>query len=470
MAAPTLVLDPTGLNINLNAQGSATGIYLKEAYWGDAEIQATVDSGAYRLEDIDGLWAAGAVTRQVVLTVRIVGSSKDNLNLTISNLNFAFAKASRFAPLDMVFTPGGSTKTSTFKVLGGSVAAPTYGMTEDLLNKELETTITVNCLPPIYGVKQTFGSSGSPLFAAAAGPGAFTVTIPAGSEGDLLADVTIIFQLTVDTAGAVTLGCISGNTAWTVTQDITSWSNGSGGGTRGAQANAKYKGAAAPGYIALAQAVIEEAYKNTFTTTDFPVGTPIRCIMLADDFQVLAAQRGLYQIRLAVAAGGVTTYGDWVSVPAAAGNGTTTHFLQALDMGVFTFPPGPAGSVAFSGNTTVSIQVQDGNLHANALTCAFDSMIFLPDSSSLIAEWPVVAGQPAANTPIRVESDMLFNNADGAPQNQILSGAHIRSRGTTRYAIWASDNALANSAGDATYSLVKAWAEVIPRYINLAPV
>ena len=470
MAAPTLVLDPTGLNINLNAQGSATGVYLKTADWGDAAIQATVNSGAYRLEDLDGLWAAAAVTRQVVLTVNIVGSSKDNLNLTISNLNFAFAKASRYQPLDMVFTPGGSTKTSTFKVLGGSVDTATYGTTEDLLNKELETTVTVMCLPPIYGAKQTMGSTGSPLFAAAAGPGAFTVTVAGGSEGDLLADVTIIFQLTVDTAGAVTVGCLSGNTAWTVTQDITSWANGSGGGTRAAQANAKYKGAAAPGYIALAASTIEEAYKNTFTTTDFPVGVPIRCLMLADDFQVLAARRGLYQMRLAVAAGGVTTYGDWVSVPASAGNGTTTHFLQGLDMGVFTFPPGPAGSVAFSGNTTVSIQVQDNNLHANALTCAFDSIIFLPDTSSLIAEWPVVAGQPAANTPIRLESDLLFQNADGAPQTVLLSGAHIRSRGTTRYAIWASDQTLANNIGDATYSLVKAWAEVIPRYINLAPV
>jgi hypothetical protein len=97
-------------------------------------------------------------------------------------------------------------------------------------------------------------------------------------------------------------------------------------------------------------------------------------------------------------------------------------------------------------------------------------MIFLPDASSLIAEWPVVASQPAANTPIRVESDMLYQNADGAPQTVLLSGAHIRSRGTTRYAIWASDQAMANTTGDVTYSLVKAWAEVVPRYVNIAPV
>ena len=474
MAAPSLVLDPTGLNINLNAQGSTTGIFLQEANaiattgvdWGGQAVQDFINTGAFRIEDVDGVFAANRVTRTIVLPIRVIGSSKDNLDTTLSNLNFALAKASRFSTLDLVVTPGGSAKTTTYKIIGGDTLGY-YTQTEDLLNRWIGQ-LTLFALPVGYGAKQTYGSSGAPLFAAAAGPGAFTVTIPAGSEGDLLADVTIIFQLTVDTVGALTVGCISGNSSWTVTSDITSWSNGSGGGTRAAQSNAKYKGGAAPGYIVAAQGVVEEAYKKTFTTSDFPVGTPIRCLMLADDFQVLAARRGLYQMRLAVAAGGVTSYGDWVSVPAAAGNGTTTHFLQALDMGAFLFPPGPTGSVAFSGNTTVSIQVQDANNVGNKLTCAFDSMIFLPDASSLIAEWPVT--QPAANTPIRIESDLLFGNSDGSPQTMLVSGAHVRSRGTTQYAIWASDQTLANTSGDVTYSLVKVWAEVVPRYIGLAPV
>jgi hypothetical protein len=471
--APTVVLDPSGLNINLNAQGSSTGIFFQEANdvanvadWGGQAVQDFINTGAFRIEDVDGVLAANRVVRTIILPIRVIGSSKDNLNTTLSNLNFALAKASRFQPLDLVVTPGGSTKTTTYKVIGGDTLAY-YTQTEDLANRWIGQ-LTLVALPIGYGAKQTYGTSGSPLFAAAAGPGSFTVTIPAGSEGDLLADVTVIFQLTADTVGAVTVGCISGNSSWTVTSDITSWSAGSGGGTRAAQSNAKYKGGAAPGYITAVQGATEEAYTKTFTTSDFPTGTPIRCILLADDFQVLAARRGFYQIRLAVAAGGVTSYGDWVSVPAAAGNGTTTHFLQALDMGAFLFPPGPSGSVAFSGSTTVSIQVQDANLHANALTCAFDSMIFLPDASSLIAEWPV--SQPAANTPIRIESDLLFNNADGAPQTVLMSGAHVRSRGTTRYSIWASSQALANTSGDVSYSLVKAWVEVVPRYVGLAPV
>jgi len=474
VAAPSIVLDPTGLNIQLNNQGSATGLFTQEANqqvqgvdWGGQAIQDIINTGAYRIEDIDGVLAATRAVRTILLPVRMLGSSKDNLDTTISNLNYAFAKASRFQPLDLVVTPGGSTKTTTFKVIGGDTFHY-YSQMEDNLNRVRDAQVQIFCLPFGYGAKQTYGSSGAPLFAAAAGPGAFTVTIPAGSEGDVLADVTVIFQLTADTAGAVTVGCIAGNSSWTVTSDITSWSAGSGAGTRAAQSNAKYKGGAAPGYIAAAQGTVEEAYKKTFTTADFPTGVPIRCLLLADDFQVLAARRGLYQMRLAVAAGGVTSYGDWVSVPAAAGNGTTTHFLQVMDMGAFLFPPGPSGSVAFSGSTTVSIQVQDANVHANALTCAFDSMIFLPDASSLIAEWPIT--QPAANTPIRIESDLLFNNADGAPQTVLVSGAHIRSRGTTQYAIWASDQTLANTSGDVTYSLVKAWAEVVPRYIGLAPV
>ena len=473
MAASAVVLDPTGLNINLNAQGSSSGIFLQEANavataldWGGQAVQDFINTGAFRIEDVDGVLAANRVTRTIILPIRVIGSSKDNLNTQLSNLNFALAKASRFQTLDLTVTPSGSTKVTTFKVIGGDTLGY-YTQVEETQNRWIGQ-LTLQALPIAYGAKQTYGSSGSPLFAAAAGPGSFTVTIPAGSEGDLLADVTIIFQLTVDTVGAVTVGALSGNSSWTVTSDITGWSNGSGGGTRAAQANAKYKGGAAPGYIVAAQATIEEAYKQTFTTSDFPTGTPIRCLLIADDFQVVAARRGLYQIRLAVAAGGVTSYGDWVSVPASAGNGTTTHFSQCLDMGAFLFPPGPSGSVAFSGNTTVSIQVQDANTSGNKLTCAFDSMIFLPDASSIIGEWPTT--QPAANTPIRIESDLMFNNADGAPQSVLMSGAHVRSRGTTRYSIWASDTALANTTGDVTYSTVKAWAEYTPRYVALAPV
>jgi hypothetical protein len=280
-----------------------------------------------------------------------------------------------------------------------------------------------------------------------------------------LADVTIIFQNTVDALGAVSVGVISGNTGWLVGSDVTGWSNGSGGGTRATQSVAKYKGAAAPSYDANAAGVVEEAYKQTFSTTDFPVNTPIRILMNADDLTVVQANRGMNQMRLAVTAGGITQYGDWVSVPPNAGNGTTTHFLQGLDMGTFLFPPGPSGSVAFSATTTISIQVQTGN--TSALTVALDELIFLPDSTSLLAEWPL--SQPAANTPIRIESDLLFNNADGAPQTVLASGSHIRFRGTSRVGIWTSILPLANTSSDVSYSLVKAWAEYVPRYLHLAP-
>jgi hypothetical protein len=477
--APTLVLDPTGLNINLNAQGSSTGIFLQGESpnnpvvstgvdWGNQAIQDVFNTGQYRLEDVDALLAANQVVRIVVCPIRVVGSSADNLNTTLSNLNFALAKASRFQTLDLTFTPAGSTKVTTLKVIGGDLQAPYQQITSN--NFRWIGQLTLFCLPFGYGAKQTYGTSGAPLLAATAGPVAFTVTIPAGSEGDVLADVTVIFQLTVDSAGAVALGCISGNSSWTVASDVTGWTNGSGAGTRSTPANAKYKGAAAKGYVVSSVNAIEEAFTQTFTTSDFPTGTPIRILLVADDTQVVLAQRGLCQTRVAVTAGGVTAYGDWVSVPASAGNGTTTHFSQALDMGVFTFPPGPSGSVAFSGNTTISLQQQDGNTGANKLAMVYDEVIFLPDASSLIAEWPVIAGQPAANTPIRVESDLLFNNADGAPQSVLLSGAHIRSRGTTRYTIWASDQAMANTTSDVTYSTVKAWVEVVPRYVALAPI
>jgi hypothetical protein len=135
-------------------------------------------------------------------------------------------------------------------------------------------------------------------------------------------------------------------------------------------------------------------------------------------------------------------------------------------MGTFVFPPGPSGSVAFSGTTTISLQVQIPVIVGSS-TIIFDELIFLPDASSLIAEWPVT--QPVANTPIRIESNMLYNNADGAPQTVAVSGAHLRCRGSTRYGIWTSKLPLTNFTSDATYSLVKAWAEYTPRYVDLAP-
>jgi len=460
--ALSVVLEPTGLNQQLN-QGTATGYSIQSgADWGGSAIQDVITQGGYRLEDIDAILSAGRVQRTITLPMRIIGSSKDDLASKLSAIAYVLAKSSRYAPTDLVVTPNGSSKTTTYKLLGG-VLDGAYDFLDDLQNRWIGT-LTLQALPFGYGAKQTMGSSGSPLVNAA-GPASFTVTVTAGSEGDVLADVTIIFQNTVDALGAVSIGVISGNTGWLVASDVTGWSNGSGGGTRATQSVGKYKGGAAPSYDILTAATIEEAYKQTFSTTDFPVNTPIRVIMIADDMNALTSARGLNQFRLAVTAGGVTQYGDWVSVPPNAGNGTTTHFSQGLDMGTFLFPPGPSGSVAFSGTTTISIQMQS-TATANAAQ-VFDEVIFLPDATSLIAEWPIT--QPAANTVIRVESDLLYGNADGSPQTVLVSGSHIRFRGTSRVGIWTSALPLANTTGDVTYSNVKAWAEYTPRYIGLAP-
>lgn len=461
--ALSVVLEPTGLNQNLNAGGATAGYAIQSGIdWGGAAIQDVITSGGYRLEDIDAILSAGRVQRTIVLPMRIKGSSKDDLDSKLSAIATVLAKASRYAPVDLVVTPNGSSKTTTFKLLGG-VMTSDYDFLDDISNTWIGT-VSLQALPFGYGAKQTMGSSGSPLVNAA-GPASFTVTVTSGSEGDVLADVTIIFQNTVDALGAVSVGVISGNTGWLVASDVTGWSNGSGGGTRATQSVAKYKGGAAPSYDIATIGTIEEAYKQTFSTTDFPVNTPIRVLLNADDLTGSQVNRGLTQMRLAVTAGGVTQYGDWVSVPPNAGNGTTTHFLQGLDMGTFLFPPGPSGSVAFSGTTTISIQVQATSTSPSAV--ALDEVIFLPDATSLLAEWPL--SQPAANTVIRIESDLLYGNADGSPQTVLLTGSHIRFRGTSRVGIWTSALPLANTSGDVTYSTVKAWAEYVPRYIGLAP-
>jgi hypothetical protein len=459
----SIVLDPSGLNQQLN-QGTATGYSVTGGVdWGGAAIQDIITQGGYRLEDIDAILSAGRVQRTIVLPMRIIGSSKDDLASKLSAVTYVLAKSSRYAPTDLVVTPNNSTKTTTFKVLGGMLQSE-WDFLDDIQNRWVGT-LTLQAFPFGYGAKQTMGSSGSPLVNAA-GPTSFTVTVNAGSEGDVLADVTIIFQNTADALGAVSLGVISGNTGWLVASDVTGWSNGSGGGTRTTQSVAKYKGGAAPAYEVTTVAQIDEAYKQTFSTTDFPVNTPIRVILNADDLTGGVTTRGMNQIRLAVTAGGVTQYGDWVSVPPNAGNGSTTHFTQGLDMGTFLFPPGPSGSVAFSGTTTISIQMQTASTSTSAV--ALDEVIFLPDATSILAEWPL--SQPAANTPIRVESDLLFGNSDGAPQTVVATGSHIRFRGTSRVGIWTSALPLANTSGDITYSNVKAWVEYTPRYINLAPV
>ncbi len=461
--ALSIVLEPTGVNQQLN-QGTATGYSTQSGIdWGGAQIQDVITQGGYRLEDIDAILSAGRVQRTITIPMRIIGSSKDDLATKISLLSTVLARASRYAPVDLVVTPNGSSKTTTFKLLGGMLDGA-YDFLDDISNRWIGT-LTLQALPFGYGAKQSLGSSGSPLLAATAGPASFTVTIAAGSEGDVLADVTIIFQNTVDALGAVSVGVISGNTGWLVGSDVTGWTNGSGGGTRATQSVGKYKGGAAPSYDVNAVATIEEAYTKTFSTTDFPVNTPIRVLLNADDFTTTQSLRGVNQIRLAVTAGGVTQYGDWVSVTPNASNFSTTHFLQGLDMGTFLFPPGPSGSVAFSGTTTIAIQMQTTS--TTAATVALDEVIFLPDATSLIAEWPI--SQPAANTPIRIESDLLFNNADGAPQTVLATGSHIRFRGTSRVGIWTSALPLANTSGDATYSLVKAWCEYVPRYLHLAP-
>lgn len=461
--ALSIVLEPSGLNQQLN-QGTATGYSAQSGIdWGGAPIQDIITSGSYRLEDIDSILAAGRVQRTITIPMRVIGSSKDDLASKLSAISYTLAKASRYAPVDLVVTPNNSTKTTTYKLLGGRMDGD-YDFLDDIQNRWIGT-FTFQALPFGYGAKQSLGSSGSPLLAATAGPASFTCTIASGSEGDVLADVTIIFQNTADALGAVSVGVISGNTGWLVGSDITGWSNGSGGGTRATQSVAKYKGAAAPSYELTTQNQIDEAYKQTFSTTDFPVNTPIRVILNADDLTGTLSGRGQNQIRLAVTAGGVTQYGDWVSAPPTAGNGTTTHFTQGLDMGTFLFPPGPSGSVAFSGTTTVSIQMQTPST-GTTNGVALDEMIFLPDSTSLLAEWPL--SQPAANTVIRIESDLLYGNSDGSPQTVLVSGSHIRFRGTSRVGIWTSALPLANTTGDVTYSTVKAWAEYTPRYIHLA--
>ncbi len=468
MAALSVLFD----SLQLNETSLSTGYFCQEPIdWGGRAIQDIINSGSFRIEDLDGLLAAARVTRTISLPLRLAGSSSDDLDSKISALNYKLAKASRLAPLDCVVTPNGSTKTTTFKVIGGAMDTPGgYDRRSDLLHLA-HVDLLLEALPFGYGAKQSggtgFGTSGSPLVNAA-GPAAFTVTIPAGSEGDVLADVSVIFSST-SALGAVACGCIPGNAAWTNWQDLTSWSQTGGAATYAAVSNAKYKGGAAPGVTNLAANAGASTLFKTFTTSDFPTNTPIRVIIFADDVTTTAGLRGLNQFRLIATVGGVTTYGEWVSVPANAFSGTN-HYLQGVDMGVFTFPPHAVPqSVAYSGTVTLTIQQQTSN--ATPTQLVYDSILFLPDSSSVIAETFGSLNSIAANTQMRIENDLVYKDSTGESWSLSMTGPHLRCRGTSEYVIWTTSAAgLGYGGADIDYTTVKAWVEYTPRYINLAPV
>jgi len=143
-----------------------------------------------------------------------------------------------------------------------------------------------------------------------------------------------------------------------------------GGGTRGA-GNA-VQGGAAPGYITSLQSVIEEGVHLVVHHHGFPCRhTDFGACCWRVDFQVLAAQRGYPDPRLAAPA--QRRDGVWrLGVPASAGTARRRRWIW----GCSRSRRGPRGRRVPQG-TRRSRSRWDANLGGAKLTCA-DSMIFLP--------------------------------------------------------------------------------------------
>ena len=462
MAALSVTFDSQ----QLNQTSSTTGYLLEEPIdWGSRPIENVVNTGSYRPEELDSVLAAGRVVRVIQLPIRVQGSSADDMNSKIALLNYTLSKSNRYSPTNLVVTPQGSSKTTTFKVVGGALD-DTQRWTKKVDNHFIwHGVLILEALPFGYGASQTYGSSGSPLFNAAT-PGVFTVNVTSGSEGDVPADVTLHVLDASNQYGCLIVGGISGNTSWTAFDNLTAWTHGSGP-TFSTAASAKYKNNPATTVTNSNSGTIETALKKTFVAgTDWPHTTGLRIFIAADDTTNTQNLRGQNQFRLKVYPSGLqseTAYGDWCGVPASSLVGGV-HELQWVDAGLFTIAPTPVdGSSTFN----IVLEIEQQTTNGTPTSVAYDEILFVPDTSHLIGEW-VSAYPIAANTQLDVESDMVYSG--GAGVSSLLTGPHIRTRGASRYVVYKGKYPMSSMAGDVTYDTVKVWANVTPRYLGLAPV
>lgn len=213
MSAATFTLG----TVNLNTQSDPGVNLVAPVDFGGKAISDIVNQGQYRLEDMDGILAAGRVQRVIQFALNISGSSSTDIASKLSAINSQISSANRYSPVTLTFQPSGSSVATYFKVIGGSVNDQGfYDQMMDVTHKAWNVAVTLQALPFAYGATQTIGSSGSPIATLASTPGTFTLT-PSGPTGDVLADVSIYFAPTISTVETVACGCVSGNTSWLFT-------------------------------------------------------------------------------------------------------------------------------------------------------------------------------------------------------------------------------------------------------------
>lgn len=158
---------------------------------GRAAIADALLTGDLRPEEYDQYAAEQRLVRQVVLSINIRSGT---FAQSVADTQAIIAKltgASRYAPVDFVFTPNGGNQ-STFKVIGGSLDAPIVNQQVNL-GTIRQATLTLDCLPFVYGVAQSLGSSGSPLLALGTQTPA-TVTLAPSPAGGVPGDVVLFVR------------------------------------------------------------------------------------------------------------------------------------------------------------------------------------------------------------------------------------------------------------------------------------
>jgi hypothetical protein len=419
--------------------------------WGSADLAATLFTGDLRVEEFDQYLSEIRYVRGVTIPMVISGGTVASAVANTQALGQLFADANRFAPVDFVFTPN-SGHASTFKVIGGGIEAP-FDVYQDNIGYVKDAVLHLQCLPWIYGAAQNLGSSGAPLITNQASPA--NVTLSPSPVGDVPGDVTLFVKnRSASAIRSMIASCIGLNTTWVASSNASGW-------TADAAATIA-SGIAFTTNPATADTVLPHAH---FTAPTLPSDRPFRLYLRAAQ-SISFPDYIKFRVRLVSGANEIV--GQWVAIPQENFANTTpftTQGWQLVDMGVFYLPVGEVGLLGGQ-STTVYIEAFTHNT-GNAV--GFQQAVFLPNSSTLIAETQDTTKTLAAAAGIvRLESDSIYDNS-GNPAGGTVLGAHIRSQGG-RYVIYTSQYSMntLDKTQPFTGENVDAWAVFTPRYLGLA--
>lgn len=458
--ATTLILD--GVDLNGWTNNTAGNHYAANGTvdFGGRALSDALLTGDLQPSEYDQYLSQARFTRVVTIPIRLRSGSVAGVAADVSRIQQKLDQASRATPIDFVVTPHRSTRTSTFKVIGGDVDFSYTSVTEVL--GEQDIVVTLNALPWCYGAAQLIGNASAPLAANQSAPVTATVTPASGVEGDVPADVSVYLKSRSTTGNnirSVLIAAKSGDTAWTGWTPASSWTNQnsatkpSSSGLGGVSSTLLRS----PQALTANQIVAIAQWPYPATA---PKDTPTRFYLRVRDNTT--SSRGQQMYRLRVVYGANEQVGDWRSVPEQAAATT----WQASDMGLFYVPSSVAAASV--------VVVLD---HASLVTVTgsaglyYDLVEYLPDSSYVTYETIDTSKTLLASGETVVFDESTVTLSDGTIRGGIVVGSDFRFRGATRIFIHESVGYMA-ALDDPGWSValrpVDVWASYTPRYFHLA--